>query len=117
MNFDFDFNKKMNRGLIYELATARFIARREHPLFLGRQVPLPIIEDLDKRQLPHGESGLCVDLPSTVCRDPATEGVRFDRDLPSPNGSVQARQLRHDPTRHQIHSFLIANHGAERWHL
>ena len=24
--FDFDFNKKMNRALIYELATARFIA-------------------------------------------------------------------------------------------
>jgi hypothetical protein len=28
-NFDFDFNKKMNRALLYELATARFIARRE----------------------------------------------------------------------------------------
>ena len=28
-NFDFDFNKKMNRALIYELATARFIAQRE----------------------------------------------------------------------------------------
>jgi hypothetical protein len=27
--FDFDFNKKMNRVLIYELATARFIQQRE----------------------------------------------------------------------------------------
>jgi DNA replication protein DnaC len=33
--FDFDFNKKMNRALVYELATARFIARREDALFLG----------------------------------------------------------------------------------
>jgi len=33
--FDFDFNKKMNRALIYELATARFIGQREDALFLG----------------------------------------------------------------------------------
>jgi len=34
-NFDFDFNKKITRALIYELATARFIAQREDGLFLG----------------------------------------------------------------------------------
>src|SRR6186997_2377971 len=33
--FDFDFNKKMNRALIHELATARFIQQREDALFLG----------------------------------------------------------------------------------
>lgn len=33
--FDFDFNRKMNRALIHELATARFIAQREDVLFLG----------------------------------------------------------------------------------
>ena len=33
--FDFDFNKKMNRALIHELATGRFIAQREDSLFLG----------------------------------------------------------------------------------
>src|SRR3990172_1620971 len=33
--FDFDFNKKMNRALIYELATGRFVERREDALFLG----------------------------------------------------------------------------------
>lgn len=33
--FDFDFNKKMNRGLIHELATARFVQQREDALFLG----------------------------------------------------------------------------------
>jgi DNA replication protein DnaC len=34
-SFDFDFNKKMNRALVFELATARFIANREDALFLG----------------------------------------------------------------------------------
>lgn len=34
-NFDFNFNKKMNRSLIFDLATARFIARHEDGLFLG----------------------------------------------------------------------------------
>src|SRR6202795_4599268 len=33
--FDFDFNKKMNRALIHELATARFVAQHEDALFLG----------------------------------------------------------------------------------
>ena len=34
-SFDFTFNKKMNRSLVYELATARFIAQREDALFLA----------------------------------------------------------------------------------
>jgi DNA replication protein DnaC len=34
-SFDFDFNKKMNRSLIYELATGRFIEQHEDALFLG----------------------------------------------------------------------------------
>jgi len=33
--FDLDFNKKMNRALIHDLATARFIQQREDVLFLG----------------------------------------------------------------------------------
>ncbi|OGU20621.1 MAG: hypothetical protein A3K13_08030 [Gemmatimonadetes bacterium RIFCSPLOWO2_12_FULL_68_9] len=33
--FDFDFNKKMNRALVFELATGRFIAERQDALFLG----------------------------------------------------------------------------------
>jgi DNA replication protein DnaC len=33
--FDFDFNKKMNRKLVFELATARFVGQREDALFLG----------------------------------------------------------------------------------
>ena len=33
--FDFDFNKKMNRRLVFDLATARFVAQREDALFLG----------------------------------------------------------------------------------
>src|SRR5437870_9836720 len=34
-NFDFNFNKKMNRSLVFDLATATFVARREDALFLG----------------------------------------------------------------------------------
>jgi DNA replication protein DnaC len=33
--FDFDFNKKLARALVFELATGRFIAQREDALFLG----------------------------------------------------------------------------------
>ena len=34
-SFDFDFNKKMNRKLVFELATARFVGEHEDALFLG----------------------------------------------------------------------------------
>jgi DNA replication protein DnaC len=34
-NFDFNFNKKMNRSLVFDLATANFIAKHEDALFLG----------------------------------------------------------------------------------
>jgi len=34
-SFDFDFNKKMNRALIHELATGRFVAQHADALFLG----------------------------------------------------------------------------------
>jgi DNA replication protein DnaC len=33
--FDFDFNKKMNRRIIYELAAGHFVAQHEDALFLG----------------------------------------------------------------------------------
>jgi DNA replication protein DnaC len=33
--FDFDFNKKMNRALVFELATARWITEHADALFLG----------------------------------------------------------------------------------
>jgi DNA replication protein DnaC len=43
-NFDFNFNKKMNRSLVFDLATGAFIGRHEDALFLGppgtRQEPL-----------------------------------------------------------------------------
>src|SRR6202030_1190934 len=38
-NFDFGFNKKMNRSLIFDLATAAFISRREDVLFLAHRYP------------------------------------------------------------------------------
>jgi len=34
-NFDFTFNPKMNRSLVFDLATGAFIARHEDALFLG----------------------------------------------------------------------------------
>jgi DNA replication protein DnaC len=34
-NFDFDFNKKMDRALIFALATGRFLTKAEDALFLG----------------------------------------------------------------------------------
>src|SRR5690349_6854516 len=34
-NFDFNFNKKMNRSLAFDLATGAFISRHEDALFLG----------------------------------------------------------------------------------
>jgi DNA replication protein DnaC len=34
-NFDFTFNPKINRSLVFDLATATFITRREDALFLG----------------------------------------------------------------------------------
>src|SRR5206468_9546625 len=33
--FDFDFNKKMDRRLVFELATGRFLSQREDAVFLG----------------------------------------------------------------------------------
>jgi DNA replication protein DnaC len=33
--FDFDFNKKMDRKLVFELATSRFVTQHEDALFLG----------------------------------------------------------------------------------
>ena len=33
--FDFDFNKKMDRKIVFELATARFVTQHEDALFLG----------------------------------------------------------------------------------
>jgi len=34
-SFDFDFNKKMNRRIVFELATARFVAEHQDALLLG----------------------------------------------------------------------------------
>jgi DNA replication protein DnaC len=38
-NFDFSFNKKMNRSLLFELASGNFVNRREDALFLGPPDP------------------------------------------------------------------------------
>jgi hypothetical protein len=38
-NFDFAFNKKMNRSLVFDLSAGAFIARHEDALFLGPPAP------------------------------------------------------------------------------
>jgi len=38
-NFDFTFNPKMNRSLVFDLATCAFIGKREDALFLGPSDP------------------------------------------------------------------------------
>ena len=38
-NFDFSFNPKLNRSLVFDLATGAFIERREDALFLGPGEP------------------------------------------------------------------------------
>jgi DNA replication protein DnaC len=40
-SFDFDFNQKLNRALVFELAPTRFVAQREDVLFLGPRAPPP----------------------------------------------------------------------------
>jgi hypothetical protein len=36
-NFDCTFNPKMNRSLVFDLATCRFIDKREDALFIGQE--------------------------------------------------------------------------------
>ena len=38
-NFDFDFNRKMNRSLVFDLATGNFILQHHDALFLGPPDP------------------------------------------------------------------------------
>ena len=63
-NFDFAFNKKMNRSLVFDLATAGFIARREDALFLGPP-------GTGKRQVDYGTG--------PMVRDPETRKYRRTR--------------------------------------
>jgi len=42
-NFDFDFNKKMNRSLVFQLATGNFVAQHQDGLFLGPPAPAKAI--------------------------------------------------------------------------
>ena len=42
-NFDFTFNKKMNRSFVFDLATAAFISRHEDPCFSVHPAPARVI--------------------------------------------------------------------------
>src|SRR5215467_9039988 len=43
-NFDFNFNKKMNRSLVFDLATAHFIAKHEATIHLLVEVEIEVIQ-------------------------------------------------------------------------
>jgi hypothetical protein len=58
-NFDFTFNKKMNRSLIFDLATANFIARHEDVLFLVRPAPEKAISLKPSDWLPFSRAIVC----------------------------------------------------------
>jgi DNA replication protein DnaC len=45
-NFDFTFNPKINRSLVFDLATGTFISRREDALFLGPGDPATLCTSL-----------------------------------------------------------------------
>ena len=49
-NFDFQFNPKMNRSLVFDLATAGWIGRREDALFLGPSSIEGITQSVDECQ-------------------------------------------------------------------
>ena len=68
-SFDFTCNKKMNRSLVYELATARFIAQREDALFLGPPASAPLRR---KRTMAHDVEALfsTVVTPGSGARHP-----------------------------------------------
>src|SRR3989441_5894509 len=67
--FDFEFNKKMNRRLVFELATGRFVAQHEDGLFLGppgtgkshlaQAIGFPVIPQGPR--VPHREAHALVD--------------------------------------------------------
>jgi DNA replication protein DnaC len=48
-NFDFNFNPKMNRSLVFDLATGTFIAKHEDALFLGPPDPETFCTSLLRR--------------------------------------------------------------------
>jgi DNA replication protein DnaC len=66
-NFDFNFNKKMNRSLVFDLATAAFIARHEDGLFLG-----PPGSGQEPPGTGHRAGGHSTGLSRAVSRNPQT---------------------------------------------
>jgi DNA replication protein DnaC len=76
-NFDFQFNPKMNRSLVFDLATAAWIGRREDALFLG----------------PAGSGKSHCAQAIGPCRDPA----RISRDVSRSPHPARVATLRNTP--------------------
>ena len=58
-NFDFTFNPKMNRSLVFDLATGDFIAKREDALFLGPAARAKVIWRRPSAKPPSNRATAC----------------------------------------------------------
>src|SRR6202022_4271003 len=58
-NFDFTFNPKMNRSLVFDLATVAFIARHEDSLFVGHPAAARVIWRKPSGRPPSNKAIVC----------------------------------------------------------
>ena len=66
-HFDFNFNPKMNRSLVFDLATCAFIGKREDALFLGRVVRARAIWPRPSAKPPSSRATACSIAKLTCC--------------------------------------------------
>ena len=84
-NFDFTFNPKMNRSLVFDLATSAFIARHEDSLFVGPR----------QRQKPSGTS-------HRAGRHPTRLSGALPRDPYLARGTHRSLDRRYAQTAHRV---------------
>jgi DNA replication protein DnaC len=77
--FDFDFNKKMNRALIHDLATGRSIAQREDALFLGPPGTgkSHLAQAIGRAVIQQGYRVLAITHGNQLRRDPDVSAIRI----------------------------------------
>ena len=79
-NFDFTFNPKMNRSLVFDLATGAFIDKREDALFLGPAAPARVIWPKPSARPPSSRAIACSIARRTSCwmnsPKPSLDGTR-----------------------------------------
>src|SRR2546430_1296087 len=83
--FDFDFNKKMNRRLVFELATGRFVAQHEDGLFLGPPGTgkSHLAQAIGVAVIQHGYRVLYPEAPALVHQLAETPPARAPKQIPA----------------------------------